>query len=53
MFKEREEEMGVIVGGIVSGKGLQFDTKCKPLNFTFKLYLKRVSVVKFFNLIHR
>jgi hypothetical protein len=49
MFKERKEEMGVIVGGILARKGLQFDTKCRP----FKLYLKPMGVVEFFSLIHQ
>jgi hypothetical protein len=44
--------MGVIVGVIVVEKGLQFDTKCRPLNSTFKLYLEPMGVVEFFRLIH-
>jgi len=51
MFKEREEEMGVIVGGILARKGLQFYMKCRPLNSTFKLYLEPMGVVEFFSLI--
>lgn len=47
MFKNREEEMGVIVGGIVARKGLQFDTKYRPLNSTIKSYFRLVGVVEF------
>jgi hypothetical protein len=45
--------MGVIVGGIVAGKGLQFDTKCRSWNSTFKLYFRPMGVVDFLKLIHR